>query len=85
MVAATLGAAEALLLLVRRRHHERRRARPTTTKRPPPGRLPGARARNARARHLVLPLDGGAPRVQEIPWSPECFACGGGAVEMVLS
>ena len=39
----------------------------------------------SRARHLALPLDGGAPRVQEIPWSPECFACGGGAVEMVFS
>jgi hypothetical protein len=32
-----------------------------------------------------LPLDGGEPRAQEIPWSPACFACGGGALEMVFS
>ncbi len=88
VVAATLGAAEALLLLVRRRHHEEA---PRTTDddeaaiaaEPPASRR--AKRVNARARHLVLPLDGSAPRVQEIPWSPECFACGGGAVEMVLS
>jgi adenylyltransferase/sulfurtransferase len=39
---------------------------------------------DARARHLALPLDGGAPRAQEIPWAPECFACGGGATEMTF-
>ena len=39
----------------------------------------------SRARHLSVPLDGGEPRAQEIPWAPECFACGGGAVEMVFS
>ena len=70
VVAATAGASEALWLLVRRRD-----AKPRTGR------------RNAPARHLVLPLrpDAGAPRVQEIPWTPECFACGGGSVEMVLS
>lgn len=83
VVAATLGAAEALLLLVRRAETpaatDDRAARPA-------GRPDERAARtNARARHMVLPLDGGAPRMQEIPWSPECFACGGGAVEMVLS
>jgi hypothetical protein len=82
VVAATLGAAEALLLLVRRPREDRSRATDATATRAP--------RVNARARHLVLPLSpsgdgGGAPRVQEIPWSPECFACGGGAVEMVLS
>jgi hypothetical protein len=30
-----------------------------------------------RARHLRLPLAGGAPLAQEIPWAPECFLCGG--------
>ena len=44
-----------------------------------------ASASASRARHLSVPLDGGAPRAQEIPWAPECFACGGGAVEMVFS
>lgn len=39
----------------------------------------------ARARHLNLPLDGRPPRTQEIPWSPECFACGGGGTEMSFS
>jgi hypothetical protein len=39
----------------------------------------------ARARHLALPLDGGEPRAQDIPWSPECFACGGSATEMSFS
>ncbi len=73
VVAATVGAGEALWLLVRRAD-AREQARPP-------------RRRNAPARHLVLPLgpEGGAPRVQEIPWAPECFACGGGSVEMVLS
>lgn len=37
--------------------------------------------KNAPARHLSLSLDGGVPRVQEIPWAPECFACGGASVE----
>ena len=73
VVAATLGASEALWLLVRRDEARRPDARP--------------RRKNAPARHLSLPLspDGGAPRVQEIPWTPECFACGGGSVEMILS
>jgi len=39
----------------------------------------------ARARHLTLPLDGREPRTQEIPWSPECFACGGSGTEMSFS
>jgi hypothetical protein len=37
-----------------------------------------------RARHLRLPLDGGEPRTQEIPWTPECFLCGGTAREAVV-
>jgi hypothetical protein len=37
-----------------------------------------------RARHLRLPLDGGDPVTQEIPWTPECFACGGTAREASL-
>ena len=54
------------------------------------GRASGAdgdsdRAGESRARHLAVPLDGGEPRAQEIPWTPECFACGGGATEMVFS
>jgi hypothetical protein len=36
-----------------------------------------------RARHLRLPLDGDGPTVGEIPWSPECFLCGGSGSEMV--
>jgi len=44
-----------------------------------------AGAQRARARHLAVPLDGGDPRAQDIPWTPECFACGGGATEMVFS
>jgi hypothetical protein len=39
----------------------------------------------ARARHLAIPLDGGEPRAQEIPWAPECFACGGSGTEMSFS
>jgi molybdopterin/thiamine biosynthesis adenylyltransferase len=39
----------------------------------------------ARARHLAVPLSGGEPRAQEIPWSPECFSCGGSAMEMSFS
>jgi hypothetical protein len=38
-------------------------------------------AAGPRARHLRLPLDGGPPIAQEIPWSPECFLCGGAARE----
>ena len=38
-----------------------------------------------RARHTRLPLDGGDPRTNEIPWTPECFACGGSATEMDLT
>jgi hypothetical protein len=73
VVAATVGASEALWLLVRRDGARETDARP--------------RRKNAPARHLSLSLrpDGGAPRVQEIPWAPECFACGGASVEMVLS
>ena len=29
--------------------------------------------------------DGGEMRAQEIPWAPECFACGGNGMEMVFS
>ena len=36
----------------------------------------------ARARHLRVPLDGGEALAQEIPWTPECFACGGSGAEM---
>lgn len=70
VVAAAAGASEALWLL----------ARPRDTGAPRP-------RKNAPARHLTLSLspDGGAPRVQEIPWAPECFACGGASVEMVLT
>jgi hypothetical protein len=31
----------------------------------------------ARARVLRLPTDGGDATTQQIPWTPECFACGG--------
>jgi hypothetical protein len=40
---------------------------------------------NARARHLRLPLDGGDATTQEIPWTPECFSCGGTGKEMSFS
>jgi adenylyltransferase/sulfurtransferase len=40
---------------------------------------------DAPARHLRLPLDGGPPRAQPIPWSPACFACGGHGTEMSFS
>ena len=36
-----------------------------------------------RARHLRLPLDGDAPIAADIPWSPECFLCGGNGSEAV--
>jgi hypothetical protein len=37
-----------------------------------------------RARHLKLALDA-EPVAQEIPWAPECFACGGQGREAVPS
>jgi hypothetical protein len=69
VVAGALAAAEAMFLIVGRPRVEAAAG------------VPGS----SRARHLALPLDGGAPHAQEIPWSPECFACGGGATEMVFS
>jgi sulfur-carrier protein adenylyltransferase/sulfurtransferase len=39
-------------------------------------------ARASRARHLRVPLDGGEPVTQDLPWTPECFACGGSGSEM---
>jgi hypothetical protein len=39
-------------------------------------------ARSGRARHLRVPLDGGDATAQDIPWTPECFACGGSGNEM---
>ena len=47
--------------------------------------LAGAHAGATRAHHARLPLDGGEPRAAEIPWAPECFACGGAGSEMVLA
>lgn len=51
-------------------------------------RLLGARGRGdtelSAARHVRLPLGQGAPRVQDIPWSPACFACGGQGAEMTF-
>ena len=47
--------------------------------------LVGPAEQAARARHLAVPLDGGEPRAQDLPWAPECCACGGGATEMVFS
>jgi hypothetical protein len=41
-------------------------------------------AEGPRARHLKLSLDG-EPVAQELPWAPECFACGGQGREAVLS
>jgi myo-inositol catabolism protein IolC len=41
-------------------------------------------AEGPRARHLKLRLDAD-PIAQEIPWSPECFVCGGSAREAVPS
>jgi molybdopterin/thiamine biosynthesis adenylyltransferase len=37
---------------------------------------------DARARHLRAPLDGREATAQEIPWTPECFTCGGSGTEM---
>ncbi|HTA21411.1 MAG TPA: ThiF family adenylyltransferase [Polyangia bacterium] len=36
----------------------------------------------ARAHHLRVPLDGGDATAQDLPWTPECFACGGSGNEM---
>jgi hypothetical protein len=52
--------------------------------------LAGADAGEARARHVTIPIPGPTgdgvgdtgPRGVDIPWSPECFACGGTASEM---
>jgi hypothetical protein len=41
--------------------------------------------RAARAHHLRVPLDGGAATAQDLPWTPECFACGGSGNEMSFS
>lgn len=38
-----------------------------------------------RARLLRLPLAGGQPVVQELPWTPECFMCGGSSPEANFS
>ena len=38
-----------------------------------------------RARHTRLPLDGAAPTTAALPWTPECFACGGSATEASLT
>jgi hypothetical protein len=32
-----------------------------------------------------VPLDGGDALAQDIPWTPECFACGGSGSEMSFS
>jgi hypothetical protein len=42
-------------------------------------------ARAARAHHLRVPLDGGDAVAQDVPWTPECFACGGSGSEMSFS
>jgi len=47
--------------------------------------LADAHTETGRARHLRLPLDGGPPRSAEIPWTPECFACGGAGTEMTFA
>jgi hypothetical protein len=77
VVAGTLGAAEAMSLIVGRA--------PATAMATASGNTRAAEAAQSRARHLAVPLDGAAPRAQEIPWSPACFACGGGAMEMDFS
>ena len=45
----------------------------------------GHPARAGRARHLRVPLDGGEATAQDLPWTPECFACGGTGREMSFS
>jgi len=47
--------------------------------------LAAAHTDAARARHLRLPLDGAPPRTTDIPWTPECFACGGAGTEMTFA
>jgi len=47
--------------------------------------LAGATTDAARAKHLRLPLDGGPPRTADLPWTPECFACGGAGTEMTFA
>jgi hypothetical protein len=74
VVAAHLAAAEALLVLV-----EGGEGPDVTQGSPSPRRGSG------RARHLRLPLDGGPPRTNDIPWTPECFACGGSSTEMTFA
>jgi hypothetical protein len=40
---------------------------------------------DARARLIRIPLGGGDATTQEMPWTPECFACGGTGKEMSFS
>ncbi len=53
--------------------------------------IAGASTGDARARHIRLPMHGAtgaddvAPRATDIPWTPECFACGGSGSEMSFS
>jgi len=68
VVAGALAAAEALHILM-----SNAGLRPAAD--------PGP-ARAARARHLRVPLDGGDAVAQDLPWTPECFACGGSGSEM---
>jgi hypothetical protein len=46
--------------------------------------LVAARADVGRARHTRLALDSGDARSTDIPWAPECFACGGQGAEMAF-
>jgi hypothetical protein len=39
----------------------------------------------ARAHHLRVPIDGGDAVTQDLPWTPECFRCGGSGTEMSFS
>jgi hypothetical protein len=39
----------------------------------------------ARARHTRVPFDGGVPTTTDLPWTPECFACGGSGFEMTFA
>ncbi|MBC8131624.1 MAG: hypothetical protein H7X95_01480 [Deltaproteobacteria bacterium] len=48
----------------------------------------GAITGEGRARHVSIPIPGAAvwpERSTDIPWSPECFACGGAGAEMSFS
>jgi hypothetical protein len=47
--------------------------------------LIGDRANTSRARHVRVPLDGRDATSQDIPWTPECFSCGGSGTEMSFS